>query len=272
MGFHETGTAIANNSADKHNNRSSMHTWMRSETGITSATAVMVPLEFIPFAFDVASGGETQATLRLRPCGPPGANGISNQTITATAVHLPQAARRFRATALSSDSSPILGWLHVQDSASPAIVRAQGKRADILARIVGAATSIFGWLMCTLAAGAVAAFAALVLDSRPCWLILALALPLAWVLQKCGCLYARAPGSAAAFAVLLAGFYAICLVAISHIAAATGFPFGEAFRTGGIGLTLQVAELGLDALSILVHATAAVAAAVFATRLARPRY
>lgn len=132
-------------------------------------------------------------------------------------------------------------------------------------------TSAFGWLMCTLAAGAVAAFAALVIGIRPCWLILLLAIPLTAVLKLCGCLYPRWAGPVAAGAMLLAGFYAGCLVAIARIAAATGFPFGEAFRTGGVGLTLQVAKLGLDALSVLVYAAAAVLAAILATWMVRTR-
>ena len=134
---------------------------------------------------------------------------------------------------------------------------------------LAALTSAFGWLMCTLATGAVAAFTALVLDMRPCWPILVLALPLTLVLKMCGCLHVRWPAAVAALAVLLAGSYAICLVAVARIAAATGFPFGQAFRIGGIGLTLQVGMLGLDALGVLVYAAAAVAAAMLATWLTR---
>lgn len=144
------------------------------------------------------------------------------------------------------------------------------KRAPIVALVAGGLTSAFGWLMCTLAVGAVAAFAALVLGIRPSWLILVLALPLTLALNLCGCLVPRWAGPIAAFAVLLAGFYAVCLVAIARIAAATGFPFGQAFRTGGFGLTLQVAVLGLDAIAILVYAAAAVAAGLLATWLTRP--
>lgn len=143
------------------------------------------------------------------------------------------------------------------------------KPDPVLSRVIGGLTSGFGWLMCTLAAGALAAFAALVIGIRPSWVILVLALPLAWVLNVCGCLVARWASAIAALAVLLAGFYAECLVAIARIAAVIGFPFGLAFRTGGMGLTLQVAELGLDARSILVYAAAAVAAAILAAWLAR---
>ncbi len=125
--------------------------------------------------------------------------------------------------------------------------------------------------MCTLAAGALAAFASIVLNIRPCWLILLLALPLAWVLGICGCLHARWSGALAALAVLLAAFYATCLVAIARIAAATGYTFGAAFKAGGLGLTLQVAELGLDATAIVVYAAAAILAALLAMRLAHPR-
>lgn len=123
--------------------------------------------------------------------------------------------------------------------------------------------------MCTLATGALAAFACMVIGVRPCWLILVLALPLTWVLKQCGCLYARWAAAVAVLAVLLAGFYATCLVAVARIAAATGFPFGQAFQTGGMGLTLQIAELGLDAKAILVYAAAAVVAAILATWLVR---
>jgi hypothetical protein len=123
--------------------------------------------------------------------------------------------------------------------------------------------------MCTLATGAVAAFAALVLGIRPCWTMLVLALPLTLILGMCGCLYARWAAPVAAAAILLAGFYAVCLMAITRIAAATGFPFGEAFRIGGIGLTLQVGLLGLDALAVLAYAAAAVEAVLFAAWLAR---
>lgn len=124
--------------------------------------------------------------------------------------------------------------------------------------------------MCTLAAGAVAAFAALVMDVRPSWTILLLTIPLTLVLKFCGCLQMRWAGSVAALAVLLAGAYAASLVAIARVAAATGYPFGEAFRTGGIGLTLQVAKLGLSAASVLLYAGAAVLAAILATWLVRP--
>lgn len=137
-------------------------------------------------------------------------------------------------------------------------------------RAVAALASAFGWLMCTLAAGAVAAFAAIVAGVRPCWIILVLALPLTLVLKLCGGLATRRAAPVAALAVLVAGVYADCLVAVARIAAATGFPFGEAFRTGGVGLMLQVAELGLSAASVLVFAAAAVLAAILATWLSRP--
>lgn len=139
----------------------------------------------------------------------------------------------------------------------------------IVAGIISALTSGFGWLMCTLATGAVAAFTALVMGVRPSWTILLLTIPLTLVLKFCGCLQTRWAGSVAALAVLLAGAYAACLVAIARVAAATGYPFGEAFRTGGIGLTLQVAKLGLSAASVLLYAGAAVLAAILATWLFR---
>lgn len=140
-----------------------------------------------------------------------------------------------------------------------------------VARILAGVSAGFGWLMCTLATGAVAAFAALVMGVRPSWTILLLTIPLTLVLKFCGCLYARWAGSVAALAVLLAGAYAACLVAVARVAAATGYPFGEAFRTGGLGLTLQVAKLGLSATSVLVYAGAAVLAAIVATWLASSR-
>lgn len=123
--------------------------------------------------------------------------------------------------------------------------------------------------MCTLATGAVAAFVALVAGIRPHWLVLALAVPLTIVLKFCGSLHVRWPGPVAAAAVLLAGFYATCLTAIARVAAATGFPFGQAFTTGGMGLVLQVGKLGLSALALLVYAAAAALAATVATRLRR---
>src|SRR6185312_2103751 len=138
-------------------------------------------------------------------------------------------------------------------SASATAVR---ESPSAVARIMAGVTAAFGWLMCTLATGAVAAFAALVLGIRPSWMILLLTIPLTLVLKFCGCLYARWAGSVAALAALLAG--------------ATGYPFGQALRTGGIGLTLQVAKLGLSAASVLVYAGAAVLAAIVATWLARP--
>lgn len=138
-------------------------------------------------------------------------------------------------------------------------------------RVLGAVTTAFGWLMCTLATGAVAAFATMVSGLRPFLPILLLAAPLAVVLKLCGCLGRRWPGPFAALAVLLAAAYAECLVAVARIASTTGFPFGLAFRTGGLGLTLQVAELGLSALSIVVYACAAILAAAVATWMARAR-
>ncbi|MGH8118025.1 MAG: hypothetical protein ACREPJ_12120 [Rhodanobacteraceae bacterium] len=138
----------------------------------------------------------------------------------------------------------------------------------VLARAAVTVTACFGWLMCTLATGAVAAFAALVAGIHPSWLVLVLAIPLTLVLKVCGCLRPRWAGPVAAAAVILAAFYAICLVAIARVAAATGFPFGEAFATGGVGLILQVGTLGLSVLSVLIYAGAVVLAALVATWLA----
>lgn len=139
-----------------------------------------------------------------------------------------------------------------------------------IARVIAALTSAFGWLMCTLAAGAVAAFAAIVFGVRPCWITFALALPLTVVLKLCGCLIPRSAAGVAALAVLVAGLYAECLVAIARIAAVTGFPFGQAFHVGGTGLMLQVAELGMNAISVLAFTGAAAVAALLAAWLARP--
>ncbi len=171
--------------------------------------------------------------------------------------------------AVLSSNIPFCSPTCLDDSARtrPANDSAQAPNTAI-ARVFGCLTSAFGWLMCTLAAGAVSAFAAIVLGIRPGWPILVLALPLTLVLKLCGCMAARWAPHIAAVAVLLAGTYATCLVAVARIAAATGFPFGEAFRAGGIGLTLQVAELGLDAVSVLVHAGAATIGAAFAAWLA----
>jgi len=163
------------------------------------------------------------------------------------------------------------GPLRLDDSVSmPPATASVHTAGTLFGRVLGCLTSAFGWLMCTLAAGAVAAFAAIVFGVRPCWPILVLALPLTLVLKACGCMATRGSAAIAVIAVLLAGCYATCLVAVARIAAATGFPFGEAFHTGGIGLVLQVAALGLDALAVLVYAGAAVIAAAFAAWLTRP--
>ncbi len=156
----------------------------------------------------------------------------------------------------------------VDQSLSSASATAARESPSVLARIMAGVAAGFGWLMCTLATGAVAAFAALVMGIRPVWMILLLTIPLTLVLKFCGCLYTRWAGSVAVLAVLLAGTYAACLVAVARVAAATGYPFGQAFRTGGLGLTLQVAKLGLSAASVLVYAGAAVLAAIIATWLA----
>ncbi|HEX7370828.1 MAG TPA: hypothetical protein VF284_11170 [Rhodanobacteraceae bacterium] len=155
-----------------------------------------------------------------------------------------------------------------QSFSSTSSPRAHASRSA-LARAGTGVMAAFGWLMCTLATGAIAAFAALVIGIRPSWLVLVLAIPLTVVLKFCGCMSASWAGWIAAAAVLLAGFYATCLVAIARIAAVTGFPFGQALWTGGAGLVLQVAKLGLDALAILVYAGAAVLAAIVATWLVR---
>ncbi|MES2404289.1 MAG: hypothetical protein V4567_08130 [Pseudomonadota bacterium] len=156
----------------------------------------------------------------------------------------------------------------MDQSLSSASATAARESPSVLARIMAGVAAGFGWLMCTLATGAVAAFAALVMGIRPVWMILLLTIPLTLVLKFCGCLYTRWAGSVAVLAVLLAGTYAACLVAVARVAAATGYPFGQAFRTGGLGLTLQVAKLGLSAASVLVYAGAAVLAAIIATWLA----
>lgn len=159
----------------------------------------------------------------------------------------------------------------MDETAAPPPAADARRFSNLLANAFAALTAAFVWLMCTLATGAVAAFAALMTGIRPCWTILILALPLTLVLKACGCLHTRWAAAVAALAILLAGFYAACLVAIARIAASTGFSFGQAFHTGGIALTLQVAELGLDALSVLVYAAAAAAAAALAAWLMRTR-
>lgn len=156
-------------------------------------------------------------------------------------------------------------------SISSAVPARSHASRSALARVVATITAAFGWLMCTLATGAVAAFVALILGTQPHWPVLVLAIPLTVVLKLCGCLHVPWPGPVAAAAVLLAGFYAVCLTAIARVAAATGFPFGQAFMTGGIGLVLQVGKLGLTALALLIYAAAAVLAALVATWLRRPR-
>lgn len=142
---------------------------------------------------------------------------------------------------------------------------------SVLARAVVTVTACFGWLMCTLATGAVAAFAALVAGIHPSWLVLVLAIPLTLVLKVCGCLRPGWAGPVAAAAVVLAAFYAICLVATARVAAATGFSFGQAFVTGGVGLVVQVGRLGLSVASLLVYAGAAVLAALVAAWIAQTR-
>ncbi|TAN03861.1 MAG: hypothetical protein EPN36_10620 [Rhodanobacteraceae bacterium] len=159
----------------------------------------------------------------------------------------------------------------MDDSANPLPSAPAHASTAWLARALGVLTSAFGWLMCTLATGAVSAFAAIVIGIPPSWPVLLLAIPLTVVLKFCGCLYARWAGPVAALAVLVAGFYAACLVALARVAAVTGFPFGLAFRTGGMGLVTQVAKLGLSALSILIYAGAAVLAAIIAAWLLRPQ-
>ncbi|HEU0277852.1 MAG TPA: hypothetical protein VFQ95_08530 [Rhodanobacteraceae bacterium] len=157
------------------------------------------------------------------------------------------------------------------DSAHPAAPAPAGasRRPSRNVSVIAIVTAAFGWLMCTLAAGAIAAFVGLMGSVRPCWPLLVLALPLAYVLKLCGCLGNRWAAPIAAAAVLLAGFYAECLAAVARIAAVLGFPFGLAFRTGGVGLTLQVAELSLNVIAVLAYAGAAVLAAIAATRAAR---
>jgi hypothetical protein len=123
--------------------------------------------------------------------------------------------------------------------------------------------------MCTLATGAVVALAGLWFGIRPCWPLLVVSPLLVWVLGMCGSLHRRAAGWSAAIAVLLAGAYAECLSALTRIAAATGFTFGQALRTGGMGLVVQVTRLGIDAITILVCAAATVLAAALATRWRR---
>lgn len=137
------------------------------------------------------------------------------------------------------------------------------------ARVIATLTAAFGWLMCTLAAGAVAAFVAIVIGLRPGLVLLALALPLTIVLQLCGCLASRTAAGTAALAVLVAGAYAECLFAVARVSAVTGFPFGEAFHIGGVGLMVQVATLGIDAITVLLLAGAACVAALLAAWLAR---
>lgn len=136
-------------------------------------------------------------------------------------------------------------------------------------RLAAGITAGIAWLLCTLATGAVAAFAALVAGIRPSWLVLVLAVPLTFALRYSGCLRAPWAGATAALAVLLAGFYASGLTAVARIAAVMGFRFGQALHAAGAGLVVQVAKLGLDALSVLVYAIAAALAAIVATRLAR---
>src|SRR6185437_15980308 len=106
---------------------------------------------------------------------------------------------------------------HVDQTIPSSSVNSERTSRSAVARISAGVAAGFGWLMCTLATGAVAAFAALVLGVRPSWMILLLAIPLTLVLKFCGCLYARWAGSVAALAVLLAGAYAASLVAVARV-------------------------------------------------------
>ena len=93
------------------------------------------------------------------------------------------------ARALSSGlPTPVLCRVD-QPIPSPALTSAPAPRSAI-ARVAAGLTAAFGWLMCTLATGAVAAFVALVTGIRPAWLVLLLAAPLTLVLKFCGCLHA----------------------------------------------------------------------------------
>lgn len=160
-------------------------------------------------------------------------------------------------------------WNRVDPSTETAPALPTRAPRPAAARLIGGISAAIAWLLCTLAAGAIAAFAALLAGIRPSWLLLILAIPLTVALRYCGCLRAPWAAAVAALAVLVAGFYAANLTAIARIAAATGFAFGAAFHTGGVGLTVQVAELGLDALAMAVYAAAAILAALVAMRLAR---
>ncbi len=133
--------------------------------------------------------------------------------------------------------------------------------------MLGALASCFAWLMCTLATGAVAALVALWFEVQACWPLLALTAPLVWVLGLCGSLHRRHAAWSAAAAVLLAAVYASCLTALARVAAATGYTFGDALRTGGLALVWQVARLGLDVMSVLGFAAATVLGAALAVRL-----
>lgn len=131
----------------------------------------------------------------------------------------------------------------------------------LAAHALRAALSALAVLMCALALGAVIGLISLFVSIRAGWLMLIGAPLLAWVLRASGSLQGRLAQFTAAAAVLLAGAYAECLDAIARVAGVTGASFAEAWRLGGAGLMLQVAELGLSPLGVLVYAAAAVLAA-----------
>ena len=139
--------------------------------------------------------------------------------------------------------------------------------ASIAGRVLRGVLSVLAILMCALALGAVLALLSLFAGIRPCWLMLVGAPLLVLVLLATGSLQGRIAPAAAAFAVLLAGGYAECLDAVARIAALTGATFTETLHTGGIALTMQVAELGLSPLNVMVYA----AAAIIGVWLARSR-
>ncbi|HEX6614258.1 MAG TPA: hypothetical protein VF022_10375 [Rhodanobacteraceae bacterium] len=139
-------------------------------------------------------------------------------------------------------------------------------RTPLAARLARVSLSAFAILMCALALGAVVALLALSTGIRPyCWMLPG-AIVLTWLLRATGSLHGRPAPALAASAVLLAGAYAECLIAIARVAAITGANFSEAWRLGGAALAWQVAELGLSPVGVLIYAAAAILAGWMARR------
>lgn len=132
--------------------------------------------------------------------------------------------------------------------------------------IGGLLLALFSTVVIGLAAGAVWMVLALYMQDASAWLALPLGLVLGWVIRGWVTPHRRYAVPLAAVTMVLATIYMRLLFAAAQVGASLGLGIGEALRTAGVGMLVNVAQLGLRWQELALYLIGVVLAALIAAR------